>query len=87
MSLKRTRAASCPALRTLTRPRALRAWAADGVRLADGRPLPPTALRASLVLTADTRSFLVYRNYESILAYNCSHYYALSVGLLADRFS
>ena len=38
-----------------------------------------------MVLTADARSFLVYRNYESILAYNCSHYYALSVAMLADQ--
>lgn len=27
---------------------------------------------------------LVDRNFESILAYNCSHYYALSVAMLAD---
>ena len=38
------------------------------------------------VLTADERTFLVYRNYEAILGYNCSHYYALSVAMLADRW-
>jgi membrane-bound lytic murein transglycosylase B len=26
----------------------------------------------------------VYRNYEAILAYNCSHHYAISVAMLAD---
>ena len=31
------------------------------------------------------RTFLVYRNYEAILGYNCAHYYALSVAMLADR--
>ena len=31
------------------------------------------------------RMFLVYRNYKSILYYNCSHYYALTVGLLSDK--
>jgi len=28
---------------------------------------------------------VVYRNYETILDYNCAHLYALSVGMLADR--
>jgi hypothetical protein len=42
---------------------------------------------ASLVTTGDTRTFLVYQNYESLLGYNCAHYYALSVALLADSFS
>jgi membrane-bound lytic murein transglycosylase B len=71
-------------VRTLTLRRPLGEWAADGVRRADGAPLPPGRVDASLVLTADTRTFLVYRNYETILAYNCSHYYALSVAMLAD---
>jgi membrane-bound lytic murein transglycosylase B len=39
---------------------------------------------ASLV-TAGTRDFLVYDNYEAILGYNCAHTYALSVALLSDR--
>ena len=75
----------CSAMRTLTRQRALQDWASDGVRLASGGPLPLSRVAASLVTTADARSFLVYRNYESILAYNCSHSYALSVVLLADQ--
>jgi membrane-bound lytic murein transglycosylase B len=74
----------CGAVRTLTNRRPISAWAADGVRLADGRALPRGGVDASLVLTADPRNFLVYRNYESILAYNCSHYYAISVAMLAD---
>ena len=36
---------------------------------------------AGLVDT-DTRSFLVYPNYDAILRYNCAHYYALTVALL-----
>jgi membrane-bound lytic murein transglycosylase B len=27
----------------------------------------------------------VYRNYETLLDYNCAHSYALSIALLADR--
>jgi len=34
----------------------------------------------------DFRYFIVYRNYLNILSYNCSNYYALSVGLLSDEF-
>jgi len=75
----------CSAVRNLTETRALVEWGEFGVRLADGSPLPPAHLDASLVLTADERTFLVYRNYEAILGYNCSHYYALSVAMLADR--
>jgi membrane-bound lytic murein transglycosylase B len=82
-----TRPEGCGAIRTLTVRRALRDWAADGVRLADGSPLPRAGVPASLLRTADARSFLVYRNYESILAYNCSHHYALSVAMLAEQIS
>ena len=31
------------------------------------------------------RTFLVYPNYDAILGYNCAHYYALTVALLADQ--
>jgi membrane-bound lytic murein transglycosylase B len=79
------RSEGCGAIRSLTTPRPLHRWAADGIRLENGRPLPRALLPASLVLTADVRSFLVYRNYEAILAYNCSHYYALGVAMLADK--
>ena len=79
------RAEGCGALRALTARRPVRAWAADGVRPADGNSLPRSNVPASLVLTTDARRFLVYRNYEAILAYNCSHYYALSVAMLADQ--
>jgi membrane-bound lytic murein transglycosylase B len=85
MAASPARNEGCGAIRTLTSRRSMREWAADGVRLADGSPLPRARVPASLVLTTDARSFLVYRNYESILAYNCSHYYALSVALLAER--
>ena len=74
----------CGAIRTLTTRRPLNEWATAGVRRANGLPLPPADVSASLVLTVGARTFLVYPNYESILAYNCSHAYALSVAMLAD---
>jgi membrane-bound lytic murein transglycosylase B len=31
------------------------------------------------------RMFIVYQNYKNILYYNCSSYYAVSIGLLSDE--
>jgi membrane-bound lytic murein transglycosylase B len=84
MSSVTARKQGCGAIRALTTRRQLGEWAADGVRTANGLPLPPAGVGASLVITADARTFLVTSNYEAILAYNCSHYYALSVAMLAD---
>jgi membrane-bound lytic murein transglycosylase B len=75
---------SCQAIRQMTEPRPIGEWRALGVTQPDGKPLPGTTLDASLV-RVDSHTFLVYRNYEALLAYNCANAYALSVGLLADR--
>jgi membrane-bound lytic murein transglycosylase B len=75
----------CFAIRNMTERHELKDWAKWGVRRADGTPLPTADVDASLVTTGDNRTFLVYRNYEAILGYNCAHYYALSVAMLADR--
>ena len=74
----------CRAERLMTVQQPLSAWKRMGVRTMDNRPLPAGSMPASLV-SAGSRSFLVYRNYEAILGYNCAHTYALSVALLADR--
>jgi membrane-bound lytic murein transglycosylase B len=59
-------------------------WQRIGVRQVNGAALPNADIEASLVSGA-TRHFLVYRNYDVLLDYNCAHAYALSVGLLSDR--
>ena len=74
----------CRAFREMTEPLPLARWSELGVRTVTGTQLPRADRIASLV-TAGSRSFLVYRNYEALLAYNCAHAYALSVGLLGDR--
>ena len=79
------RTEGCFAIRNMTERRELEDWAELGVRRADGKPLPRADVDASLVTTGDGRTFLAYRNYEAILGYNCAHYYAVSIGLLADR--
>jgi membrane-bound lytic murein transglycosylase B len=78
------RAEGCRAVRQLTQPLLMSEWRALGVRSAKGLALPKAAMAASL-LRADGETFLVYRNYETLLTYNCAHSYAIAVGLLADR--
>jgi membrane-bound lytic murein transglycosylase B len=77
------RTEGCHAIRSLSERRALRNWGALGVRRLDESRVPRAAIEASL-LTLDDRAFLVYRNYEAILGYNCAHRYALGVAALAD---
>ena len=76
----------CPAARDMTDALPLEEWRRLGVRLPGGRPLPRASFHASLV-TGSSRCFLLYANYDALLAYNCSHAYALSVALLADRIA
>ena len=78
------RTEGCRAVRQLTEPMLLSDWRAVGVRTAKGALLPKAAIAASL-LRVDQETFLVYRNYETLLTYNCAHSYAIAVGLLADR--
>ncbi len=61
-------------------------WAKLGVLSADGSSLPTRALQARLVLPdgADGPAYLVYANYEAILRWNRSNYFAIAVGTLAD---
>ena len=75
---------ACQAVRGMTEARPLTEWRSLGVTQRSGALLPAAGLAASLV-RVDARSFLVYGNYEALLAYNCAHTYALSVGILADR--
>ncbi len=74
----------CLAERQMTVPLPLSKWRQLGVTAVNGRPLPSAAVNGSLV-TAGRRHFLVYPNYQAILAYNCVHAYGLSVALLSDR--
>jgi membrane-bound lytic murein transglycosylase B len=78
------RTKGCRAVKELTVARPISEWAKLGVTLPRGAKLPGGATPVSLV-RGQSRYFLVYRNYEAIIAYNCSNSYAVSVGLLADK--
>lgn len=80
------RGGTCQATRDMTVALPLKRWQALGVRLPGGGALPNADLEASLVSGA-TRRFLVYRNYDALLEYNCANAYALGVALLAERIA
>jgi membrane-bound lytic murein transglycosylase B len=78
------RTEGCYAVRNMTERRPLDEWQKLGVRLTNGSALPRAKIPAGFVDVGE-RTFLVYPNYDAILAYNCAHYYALTVALLSDR--
>ena len=78
------RTEGCYAIRNMTTRVPLDRWRKLGVTRVDGGPLPDADVQAGLVDVGE-RTFLVYPNYDAILGYNCAHYYALTVSLLADR--
>ena len=61
-------------------------WANLGVRNKDGSSLPTRDLEARLIMPAGDEgpSYLVYSNFDSILRWNRSNYYALAIGILSD---
>jgi len=76
------RGGSCQARRDMTAILPVARWRELGVRTMAGDELPDMA-DAGLV-TGESRAFLVHRNYDALLEYNCAHSYAVGVGLLAD---
>ena len=76
----------CLARRQMTVPLPLATWKTLGVKTATGGALPVADMDASLV-SGVKRYFLVYPNYQALLAYNCVNAYGLSVGLLSDSAS
>jgi len=78
-------AAECPRVHARhSRPLTMREWRAMGV-MPLGRSLPDNEV--ATLLEPDGRgatAYLLTSNYKAILKYNCSNFYALSVGLLAN---
>lgn len=65
----------------------LAVWRELGVRFADGRPIPVIDMEAAVLVPSghEGPAFLVYPNFNVILEWNRSEFYALAVGILADR--
>ena len=70
-----------------TKARPLAEWKRVGVHNVDGSDLPALPVSASLVMPdgPSGSAYLVYANYEVVMKWNHSNYFATSVGLLADR--
>jgi membrane-bound lytic murein transglycosylase B len=64
----------------------LKQWRALGVTRRDGKPLPATAVMASVLRPGgeEGRTILVYDNFRALLKWNNSSYFASAVSLLAD---
>ena len=69
--------------------KSLVAWQSLGVRTVAGSDLPSVDIDGSVILPSATAepAFLVYENYRTIMRWNRSHLFAISVGHLADRIS
>jgi lytic murein transglycosylase len=86
--VSRTTAPRCPQVyRRHSRWLTMREWRALGVT-PTGRSLRDSEM-ASLIEPdgPDATAYLLTTNYRSILDYNCSNFYAISVGVLADAIA
>jgi len=72
---------------TIEKP--VRAWAAMGVKLAGGRPLPNVDDPSSIILPAGWRgpAFILYPNFKAVMNWNRSTLYALAIGILARQIA
>jgi membrane-bound lytic murein transglycosylase B len=73
----------------LKNSKTLSEWSKLGVTQADKTPLPALDLKASILVPAGYQgpTFLVYDNFNVIMRWNRSEFYALAVGHLADRIA
>ncbi len=70
-------------------PKTLSEWRKLHVKKTSGQELPDVNIDAALLVPSgsDGPIFLVYDNFEVIMRWNRSQFYALSVGSLADRIN
>ena len=61
-------------------------WSELGLHQSNGKILPKVDIKAKLLVIdkSDKNLFLVYDNFETLLKWNRSNYFALSVGILSD---
>ena len=89
-SFKQVDPKGCGAVKRRSIAKSLFDWSQLGFKSIDATRLPQRSdLEARLVAPdgVNGRMFLVYPNYKNILYYNCSSYYAISIGLLSDKIN
>ena len=87
-TLKQDNPKGCGAVKSRSIAKTLNEWADLGFTNIDNSSLPKrNNLEARLIAPdgVQGKMFLVYPNYKNILYYNCSSYYAISIGLLSDK--
>ena len=64
-------------------------WHALGITKFDGEPLPDLPLQASLIAPDGIkgRIYLVYKNFHTLMKWNRSSYFGISVSYLSDRIN
>ena len=77
------------ALANTGKPLPLSDWRSLGIKDVFGQPLAESDIATRLVVPSGYKgpSFVTYQNFDVIMGWNHSEYYALSVGRLADRIS
>ncbi|MFC3114004.1 lytic murein transglycosylase [Cellvibrio fontiphilus] len=73
----------------LKNTKSLNEWRQLGITRADNSPLPAENIQASLLVPAGHQgpAFLVYENFNVIMRWNRSEFYAIAVGQLADQIA
>jgi lytic murein transglycosylase len=86
--VNRTNSPRCPQVhRRLSRWLSMREWRALGVTPL-GRSMPESELAMLIEPDGPNKTaYLLTTNYRAILDYNCSNFYAISVGVLADAIA
>ncbi|PKF63639.1 lytic murein transglycosylase [Psychromonas sp. psych-6C06] len=71
----------------IKKKKTLAEWQAIGVRRFDGSALPKVDMNASIVIPDDAsgRVYLAYNNYEVLMHWNRSYYFATAVSYLSER--
>lgn len=71
----------------LQQRKSLQEWRMLGVTLPDGKPLPAQDLQGAILVPSGHTgpAFIVYDNFDVIMKWNRSEFYAIAVGHLADR--
>ena len=87
-NLKQKDPKGCGAVKSRSISKKLSEWSKLGFKTINNESLPIRDDLETRLIAPDGlngRMFLVYPNYKNILYYNCSSYYAVSVGLLSDK--
>lgn len=72
-----------------SRKKTLVEWQSLGVTKFDGSPLAEVPIRAGLILPdgVDGRIYLVYGNFDTLMRWNRSYYFGISVAYLSERIA